>query len=131
VITSKQDFILKVHLIISVLVVIPAAFIYGFEPQLFLDIRNETIDEHNFTRAIMGLYLAFSFLWIQGVLKRKFLHIALVSNTLFMLGLCLGRILSIILDGFPSKPYILGTLGELVLGFYGLLVLNSKYFKKM
>ena len=130
-ITNKRDFILKVHLFISVLVVIPAAFIYAFKPCLILDISYETLDEKNFSKATMGLYLAFSLLWIQGVLKSKFLNVALISNVLFMLGLGFGRVISTVLDGLPSMPYLLGMVGELVLGFYGLWILNSKYSKKV
>ncbi|APY08418.1 hypothetical protein BWZ20_08965 [Winogradskyella sp. J14-2] len=128
---KQKHIITKIHLIISVLIVIPAAFIYGFQPQLFLDISYKTIDERNFSKAIMGIYLAFSILWILGIFKRKFLSFALLSNVLFMIGLGLGRIISLILDGIPSIVYVIGIFGELLLGFYGLWVLNSKYYKKM
>ena len=39
---SKQAFTQKIHLVISVLVVIPTAVIYGFEPQSQFDIFLET-----------------------------------------------------------------------------------------
>lgn len=122
--------ITKIHLVISVIVVIPAAFIYGFGFSTILDLNPSTLDEKNFYKAIMGLYLAFSLLWIQGVLKSKFLNVALISNVLFMLGLGFGRVISTVLDGLPSTSYLVGTFGELVLGSYGLWVLNSKYCKK-
>ena len=54
-----------------------------------------------------------------------------MSNVLFMLGFGSGRVISIVLDGMPSIIYIIGTFGELLLGFYGLWVLNSRYYKKM
>jgi len=97
----------------------------------FLDITHETVDEHNFSKAIMGVYLTFSILWILGIFKRRFLSFALLSNVLFMMGLGLGRIISLVLDGTPSIIYVIGIFGELLLGFYGLWVLNSKYYKKM
>jgi len=77
---SKQAFTQKIHLVISVLVVIPTAVIYGFEPQSQFDIFLETTDEHNFFKAIMGLYLGFCALWILGIFKLSYLRIAL-SNT--------------------------------------------------
>ena len=40
-----------------------------------------------------------------------------------MIGLGFGRIISITVDGIPTSGYVYGTIGELVLGFYGLYVL--------
>ena len=65
----KQDFINKIHLIISVCIVIPTAFIYGLKPELSFDMFLETIDKHNFYKAIMGLYLGFSTLWVLVFIK--------------------------------------------------------------
>lgn len=121
-----HDFTAKVHLIISVFIVVPVAFFYGINPVSLLDVDVNTIDEHNLFKAIMGLYLAFSILWVLGIFKQKYLKPALISNVIFMLGLGFGRIISMLLDGAPSLGYILGTLGELFLGFYGLWVLKNK-----
>ncbi len=123
--TSKQDFITKIHLIISAGIVIPIAFVYGFKPELCFDMSLGTIDEHNFHKGIMGLYLGFSALWLLGVLKPKFLKTALITNMIFMLGLACGRIFSIIEDGFPTVGYVFGTVAELALGCYGIWVLRQ------
>jgi hypothetical protein len=108
----------------------PVAVVYGFQPDSQFDIYLDTIDEHNFFKAIMGLYLGFSVLWILGIFKVPFLKTALVSNMIFMLGLGFGRLISLGLDGLPTLGYIFGTFAELFLGFYGLWVLKS-YFKNM
>lgn len=104
----------------------PVAIMYGFSPNLEFDLFPKTIDEHNFHKAIMGLYLAFSVVWLLGVFKNSYLKIALVSNIAFMLGLGFGRLLSLFIDGMPTQGYLLGTVGEFILGFYGVWVLNSK-----
>lgn len=127
---SRQDFIIKIHLIISVLIVVPVAFIYGFKPSVEFDIYLGTTDEQNFFKAVMGLYIGFSILWIFGIFQTKHLKTALISNVIFMFSLASGRILSLLIDGMPSKIYVFGVVGELILGFYGLWVLNSKYPKK-
>lgn len=119
---KSRSFAHRIHLIISIAVVIPAAIIYGFFPESVLEITPNTIDESNFHKAIMGLYLGFSIIWLLGILKEGYLKIALVSNIIFMLGLGSGRVLSILLDGMPSIAYSLGTIGELTLGIYGLYV---------
>ncbi|MFT4576291.1 MAG: hypothetical protein ACI9SI_001213 [Polaribacter sp.] len=123
---TKQDFTNKIHLLISVLIVIPVSIIYGFQPSLKFDIHLDTIDEHNFFKAIMGLYLGFSILWLLGVFKPKYLKIALISNMIFMLGLGFGRILSIFLDGTPTFSYVFGTFAEIFLGLYSFWILKSK-----
>jgi len=123
-IKTKQDFINKIHLIISVLIVVPVSFVYGFNPDLQFDIHINTIDEHNFFKAIMGLYLGSSIIWLFGIFKTNYLKIALVSNMIFMLGLGSGRVLSLIVDGTPSFGYLFGTFAELFLGVYGFWVLK-------
>lgn len=121
-IKTKDDFINKIHLIISVCIVIPVAFVYGFKPELSFDMLLETTDEHNFYKAIMGLYLGFSALWLFGLFKTTYFKTAIITNLIFMLGLGLGRLLSLITDGVPTSGYVFGTVAELFLGCYGLWV---------
>jgi len=121
----KSDFINKIHLIISVLVVVPVAIVYGFQPDLIFDIQFNSIDELNFSKAIMSLYLGFSALWVLGIFKSFFLKTAIITNIIFMLGLGFGRALSIFLDGNPSSIYVFGLVAELFLGFYGVWVLRN------
>ena len=123
---TKQDIINKIHLIISVLIVVPVSLVYGFSPDSQFDIHLNTIDEHNFFKAIMGLYLGFSMLWVLGIFKANYLKLALISHMIFMLGLGLGRLLSIITDGIPTLWYVFGTFGELFLGVYGIWILRQK-----
>jgi hypothetical protein len=125
-IKNKQDFMNKIHLIISVSIVVPVSFLYGFNPDLEFDIQLNTIDEHNFFKAIMGLYLGFSYLWILGIFKNRYLKIALITNMIFMLGLGFGRFISFFIDGTPTFGYQFGTFAELFLGFYGCWVLRIK-----
>lgn len=121
---SKNEVVLKIHLIISVIIVIPAAILYGFYPDAFLELFPETQDELSFFKANMGIYVAFSVIWLLGIFKNNFLKIALISNIAFMSGLGIGRTTSMILDGIPSAGYVYGMVGELLLGIYGIWVLN-------
>ena len=124
---TKQDVVTKIHLVVSVLIVVPVAFVYGFNPNSEFDIHLNTIDEHNFFKAIMGLYFSVSTLWILGVFKANYLKLALVTNIIFMLGLGFGRVFSWVIDGTPTFGYQFGTFAELFLGFYGLWVLKSHH----
>lgn len=123
---NKRNFINKIHLIVSIGIVVPVSFVYGFNPSLNFNIQLQTTDEHNFFKAIMGLYLGFSVLWTLGIFKNNYLKSALISHIIFMFGLSLGRVLSYFLDGTPTFGYQFGTFAELFLGFYGLWVLKNK-----
>ena len=132
-IKTKHDFITKIHLLIAVFIVVPVSFVYGFNPASQFDIQLQTIDEHNFFKAIMGLYLGFSILWIIGFFNATYLKISILTNIIFMMGLGMGRLLSIYLDGIPTFGYLFGTFAELFLGLYGIWVLrikNTNFAKK-
>ena len=86
-----------------------------------------TPDLANIFRALMGLYIAMSIFWIIGIIKSQFWRAATLSNVLFMLGLALGRIVSILLDGIPSYIFLLGLIIEVILGAWG--VINLKKYK--
>lgn len=123
---TKQDITIKIHLIISVCIAIPVAFVYGFNPSSEFEIYPETWDELNAFKAIMGLYLSFASLWVLGIIKPKFLTTALITNMIFMFGLGFGRVISFLLDGSPTFGFLFGMYAELFLGFYGLWVLTYK-----
>jgi hypothetical protein len=117
----------NLHLIISSIIVISAAFVYGFQPNLVLNVDINTIDEHNILKAIMGLYLGFGSLWLLGIFNPNYWKTATISNMIFMLGLGFGRIISLFFDGFPSTIFIIGAIGELILGFYAFYILNKSH----
>ena len=120
---SKINWILKnLHLIVSLSIVIPTAVIYGSPSILpeYLNIKVNTVDFSNMLKAIMCLYLGISFVWILGIWKTEYWKIANQLNILFMLSLAIGRLLSMIMDGFPTSGYIFGIIAEFVLGLYSI-----------
>jgi hypothetical protein len=123
---TQQDFIKKIPLVISVCIVIPISFFYGFNPDYIFDIQLQTIDEQNFFKSVMGLYLGFSILWVLGILNHYYLKMAIVTNVVFMFSLVFGRVLSLFIDGIPSFGYLYGTFAEFFLGCYGIWVLTNK-----
>jgi hypothetical protein len=120
---SKINWILKnLHLIVSLLIVVPTAIIYGSPSILpdYLNIKVNTVDFSNMLKAIMCLYLGISFVWILGIWKTEYWKTATQLNILFMLSLAIGRALSMLMDGFPTGGYIFGIIAEFVLGFYSI-----------
>ena len=102
---TKINWILKnIHLIVSIVIVVPTAIIYGAPSTLpkHLDIVVNTIDLSNMLRAIMCLYLGISLVWLFGILINTYWKIATQLTVLFMLSLASGRALSMLLDGLPT-----------------------------
>lgn len=104
------------------------ALIYGFQPNLLFDVSINSLDQSNIFKAMMGLYIGFASLWILGIFNQNYWKAASISNMIFMIGLGFGRIVSIIIDGIPCYLFVLGTVGELILGFYAFYQL--KFNKK-
>ena len=125
---SKTNWILKnLHLFLSLSIVVPTAIIYGSPSILpeYLDIQVNTVDFSNMLKAIMCLYLGISIVWILGIWKTKFWKNATQLNILFMLSLAIGRMISILMDGFPTGGYIFGIIAEFVLGSYSIFQLKK------
>lgn len=124
----KIKWILKnLHLIISLFIVVPTAIIYG-SPSLLpehLDIQVYTNDLANMLKAIMGLYLGISVVWVLGMWKVKYWNRATQLNILFMLTLATGRAFSMVTDGLPSGGFIFGIIAELGIGLFSIFQLKK------
>jgi len=105
-----------------VAIVIPAAFFYGWNPEYvlpyFFDFEVKTTDLKSVFRAILGLYLSFSLLWILGIMKSNFWKVATLSNGFFMSGIAFGRLLSLVYDGKSSDLFFYGFFGEAILACF-------------
>ncbi len=115
------------HLLISLLIVVPTAIIYG-SPSILsdrLDIQVNTIDLANMLKAIMCLYLGNSFVWILGIWKTEYWKIATQLNILFMISMVIGRTLSMLVDGIPTGGYIFGIMAEFIIGLYSIYQLKK------
>ena len=126
--TDKINWLFKnLHLLISILIVLPTGIIYG-SPSILpeqLDIQVNTIDLANMLKANMCLYIGISIIWILGVWKTEYWKRATELNILFMLTLATGRGLSMIMDGFPTGGYIFGIIAEFALGIYSIYQLKK------
>lgn len=128
-VSNSKVWILKnLHLLVSLTIVVPFSLVYGLSPAntlpQYFDFTVETTDLKNVFRAIMGLYLAISIIWILGIFKPNFWKMATIFQVIFMLGLAFGRALSMLTDGIPSQAFITGFLLELILGTFGLIQLK-------
>lgn len=126
--SDKINWILKnLHLVTSLLIVMPTAIMYGSPSILpkYLDIQANTIDFANMLKSIMFLYMGISFVWILGIWKTQYWKSATQLNSLFMLTLATGRALSMVIDGLPTEGYIFGVIAEFSLGLFSIYQLNK------
>ena len=119
----------NLHLIISTIIIIVVSLTDGLFPTSILptlfDFKMASIDLKHIFRAIMGLYLGMVVLWIIGILKPFYWQTATISNVCFMMGLALGRIVSLVVDRVPSISFSTGLALELVLSVWGIVNLKK------
>ena len=101
---------------------------YGIAPAEVLpkalDLTVEGTDLTHIFRAVMGLYLGMIVLWVLGAFRASLTRAAVTAEVVFMFGLGLGRVLSIVVDGIPSVLLIAYTVLEFTMGAWGLLILK-------
>jgi hypothetical protein len=120
------------HLIISSIVLTSIAMAYGVMPDRLLpilfDIHIQTVDLMHVFRAMMGLYFGIIGLFILGIRKAEYWVMATLVNVVFMSGLACGRLLSMVVDGWPSPVFRVGLLVEIAFAIWGLS--NLKKYKR-
>ena len=120
----------SIFLLFISLGVFPAALGYGLNPKDFLPILYgiEVADNNlsNIFRAIMGLYIGCVLLWIFGAFNKSLTIPALWCMFVFMIGIGLGRALSLILDGMPDMIFILFMFFEFVAAGITFYLLRGK-----
>ena len=110
--------------------VFPAALGYGLNPKEFLPILYgiEVADKNlsNIFRAVMGLYIGCVLLWISGAFIKSLTVPALWCMFVFMLGIGLGRALSLILDGTPDTIFVFFMIFEFIAAGTTFYLLKAK-----
>ena len=118
---------MKLFLLVGATVLVPVALSYGVDPAVilpkFMNIRVEGVDQTHIFRALMCLYLGMSTFCAIAAFTSSWRHVAVIWAVFFAFSLAIGRILSLIVDGMPSRILLLYLAVELALGIWGLAVL--------
>ena len=120
----------RFYLIFSAVGLLPIALSYGVDPNRILP---QLLQIHPVEggvipifRAIMGLYLATIVLWLLGAIRGGWLmRTALISEIVFMVGLVAGRLLDLLLNGWPSPMLIIYAVAEILLAACGIFCLKQ------
>lgn len=120
----------SLFLLITAAGLTPIALIYGIAPEKSLPylfgIDASGVDTRHIFKAFMGLYLALVGFWIAGALRPKLRLPALWSLFIFMVGLALGRIFSLLVDGWPSGLLMFYLFLEVSFGAMGWWLLKAQ-----
>ncbi|MEE8511084.1 MAG: DUF4345 domain-containing protein [Acidiferrobacterales bacterium] len=119
----------KAYLWISAIGLIPVALSYGVVPELSMNwlfgITVEVPNEAHIFRGVMGLYLALVTLWILGATNENYERAAILSEIFFMSGLAVGRLLSVLVDGWPHWLLAGYIVVEAILAVAGIILLKQ------
>ena len=74
----------------------------------------------------MGLYLASIILWLLGAIRGgRLMRTASLAEIVFMVGLAAGRLLDLLVAGWPSPMLTAYAVAELVLAAWGVFCLKQ------
>ena len=126
-ISHAPPIMMRLFLIIVALIRVPPALSYGVDPAAMLpktmDITVQGTDQTEMLRAIMGLYFGMSAFCLIAAFKPEWRHVAMVWAVFFLYSMGLGRLLSLVVDGIPSRILLFYMAVELTGGTIGLAIL--------
>ncbi|YCO04705.1 DUF4345 domain-containing protein [Vibrio sp. VNB-15] len=120
----------SIFLLLAAAGLTPIALSYGFSPvdslSFLFGIDASSVNVSHIFRAVMGLYLALVMFWVMGAMISKYRLPALYSLVIFMFGLAMGRILSLLVDGMPHWLLVVYLLLEFGFGLVGLKMIKKE-----
>ena len=123
---------MRFYLLCMAVLIVPIALSYGIDPAAvlpkFLNIEVEGTDQTQIFRALMCLYLGASMFWALAAFKPEWRRVAVIWAVFFALSLAVGRVISVVVDGPPSRLLDLYLAVEVLAGLWGvaLLIRESK-----
>jgi Domain of unknown function (DUF4345) len=119
---------MKLFLLVAGVFLIAVALSYGVDPaatlsKLGMNITVEGTDQTHIFRALMGLYLGMVTFCIIAAFTPEWRRVAVIWVVFFAYSLAIGRILSLIVDGMPSRMLLFYLAVELAVSTWGLFVL--------
>jgi Domain of unknown function (DUF4345) len=118
-----------IFLLVAAAGLTPIALLYGFAPAesmaWIFGIDATGLNARHIFRAFMGLYLALVGFWIAGAFTPHLRTSALLSLFIFMVGLAFGRLVSLVVDGWPHPLLIFYLMLEITFAIIGWRMLKT------
>ncbi|EKM23623.1 DUF4345 domain-containing protein [Vibrio sp. HENC-03] len=120
----------SIFLLLAAAGLTPIALSYGFSPvdslSFLFGVDASSVNVSHIFRAVMGLYLALAMFWVMGAMSTKYRLSALYSLVIFMWGLAMGRLLSLLVDGMPHWLLVVYLFLEFGFGLVGLKMIRKE-----
>jgi len=120
----------KLFLLVAGVFLIPVALSYRVDPAAtlpkFMNITVEGTDQTHIFRALGCLYLGMVTFCIIAAFTPEWRRVAVIWAVFFAYSLAIGRVLSLIVDGMPSRMLLFYLAVELAVGTLGLFVLERE-----
>ena len=120
----------NILLIVAAIGLTPIALSYGLVPHQTLTplfgIAMDNVNLSHIMRAVMGLYFGQIIFWLLALFNPNLKLPAIYSLIIFMLGLAVGRLISIAMDGVPHWLLLVYLFLELLCGITGLLLVSKR-----
>lgn len=118
---------MRFYLLCMAVLIVPIALSYGIDPAAvlpkFLNIEVVGTDQTQIFRALMCLYLGASVFWVIAAFKPEWRRVAVIWAVIFALSLAVGRVISLVVDGPPSRLLDLYLAVEVLAGLWGIALL--------
>lgn len=109
----------RLFLLFMSIALFPIALSYGAVPgrslPVLYGITDPDLPTRHVFRAVMGLYLGMISFWLVGALRSDLRIAALWTVLVFVTGIALGRVLSLVLDGWPGPLLLFYLAAEVLL----------------
>ncbi|MEO1700547.1 MAG: DUF4345 domain-containing protein [Pseudomonadota bacterium] len=119
----------QLFLLVMSIGLFPIALSYGAMPEVSLPllygINDPDLPTQHIFRAVMGLYLGMISFWLAGVLRPNLRTAALWILFVFVTGIALGRVLSLVLDGWPGPLLVFYLFAEIGLAATSWFLINK------
>jgi hypothetical protein len=96
---------------------------HGFAAINGIIIVDNNVAAINEAKGAAGAIIAFGLLIMSGVFSRKLSYTSILTVIFIYLGFGIARLISYIVDGYPSEMIITGMIGEFVFGLIGVFAL--------
>ncbi len=119
---------MRLYLLVVAVGLFPIALSYGINPAgvlpKYMKVSIEGTDLTEIFRAVMCLYLGMvAFCLMAAFVRPSWQHVAVIWTVFFMFSLAAGRLISLAVDGVPSRILIVYLVVELAMGVIGLILL--------
>ena len=126
----RSSTLMRMYLLLCMFLIVPIALNYGLAPSSMLprtlDIAVSGTDQVHVFRALMCLYLGAAIFWAIAAFTPSWQRTAVIWAIFFAFSLAAGRVISLIVDGWPSLLLIVYLGLEIVGGALGLAVLLAE-----